>query len=143
VASLKGDSFVSEFIGALTHEHPGISKEASRALAGRAGPIMGQLRSLFPSQSQPHVRKHLFKLLTAQPFWARGIFLLEALRDRDDYIVELGRRTLRDWLVQSRGMATAPNKDELQQLRAALKASAGVLASHEARELEFCLRTYE
>jgi hypothetical protein len=104
---------------------------------------MEQLQSLFRTDSRPHVRKNLFKLLAGQPFWARGIFLFEALRDREEHIVELGRRALRDWLMRSRSMATAPSIGELQQLRNALKASAGMLATHEVRELEFCLQTYK
>jgi HEAT repeat protein len=143
LAALDGDRYVSQFIAALTDEHQGTSNEATRALANRASLLMEQLQSLFRTDSRPHVRKNLFKLLAGQPFWARGIFLFEALRDREEHIVELGRRALRDWLMRSRSMATAPSIGELQQLRNALKASAGMLATHEVRELEFCLQTYK
>lgn len=142
LAALDGDRYANQFITALTDEHPGISNEATRALASRAGLLIEQLLSLFRAELHPHVRKNLFKLLTNQPFWARGIFLFEALRDRDEHIVESGRRALRDWLTRSRNMASAPNRNELQQLRDALKGSAGMLATHEVQELEFCLKTY-
>jgi HEAT repeat protein len=141
LAALDCDRYVNQFIVALADEHPGISNEATRALAVKAHVISEQLRSLFRAELPRHVRKNLFRLLMSQPFWVRGIFLFEALRDRDADIVELGRRGFRNWLTRSRGMAVAPNPAELQQLGDSLKASAGMLAPHEVQELEFCLRT--
>jgi len=143
LAALGGHRYVEEFVAALTDEHPGISNEATRALANRAGLFTERLQSLFRAESRPHVRKNVFKLLINQPFWARGIFLFEALRDRDEHIIESGRRALRDWLMRSRSMATPPNRNELQQLRDSVKASAGMLTSSEIQELEFCLKTYK
>jgi len=143
LAALGGERYVEEFVAALTDEHPGISNEATRALANTAGLFTERLQSLFRAESRPHVRRNVFKLLTNQPFWARGIFLFEALRDRDEQIIESGRRALRDWLMRSRSMATAPNRTELQQLRDSVKASAGMLTSSEIQELEFCLKTYK
>jgi hypothetical protein len=142
LAALDRDRYMPQFLTSLTDEHPGISNEATRALERNSVVVAQELQSLFRTELCPHARKNLFKLLTSQPFWARGVFLFEALRDRDEHIVELGQQTLRDWLTQSRRMATAPNSSELQQLRAALKASAGMLSRHDARELEFCLKTY-
>ena len=142
LAALDRDRYLPEFLTSLTDKHPGVSNEATSALASKTGVVMQELQSLFRGDLSPHVRKNLFKLLTCQPFWARGVFLFEALRDRDEHIVELGQRTLRDWLARSRRMATAPNSSELQQLRVALKASAGMLSRHEAREFEFYLKTY-
>jgi hypothetical protein len=83
------------------------------------------------------------KLLVCQPLWARGVFLFEALRDKDEEIVERGLRGLRLWINQSRRMANAPNSSEVQQLRDALKASAGMLSTREVQELEFALKTYQ
>jgi HEAT repeat protein len=143
LAALGGERYVEEFVAALTDEHPGISNEATRALANRASLFTESLQSLFRAESRPHVRKNVFKLLTSQPFWARGIFLFEALRDRDEHIIESGRCALRDWLMRSRSMATGPNPAELQQLWDSVKASAGMLTSSEVKELEFCLKTYK
>ena len=77
------------------------------------------------------------------PFWARGIFLFEALRDRDEHVVELGLRALQNWLSESRNMATPPTKSDVQQLSNALKASGGMLSKDDVQELEFFLRTYK
>lgn len=142
LAALDRDRYLAQFLTSIADKHPGVSNEATRALANKTGVVIQELQSLFRADLSPHVRKNLFKLLTCQPFWARGVFLFEALRDRDEHIVELGQRTLRDWLTRSRRMATAPNSSELQQLRVALKASAGMLSRDEAREFEFCLKTY-
>ena len=142
LAVLDGDRYVDQFITALTDKHPRISHEATRALASKASLLTERLQSLFQAELPPHVRKNVFRLLMNQPFWARGIFFFEALRDRDEHIVELGRRAFRDWLMRSRSMASAPNPVELGQLNDALKASAGMLAPDEVQELEFCLKTY-
>ncbi len=143
LAALDGDRYVTQFITALTDEHPGLSNEATRALVTRKGVSTEQLQLLFRTESLPHVRKNIFKLLTNQSFWARGVFLFEALRDQDEYIVELGRRAFRDWLTNTRRMAAAPAASEVQQLRNALKASSGMLTPSEVREFEFCLKSYE
>ena len=143
LAALAGDRYVAQFITALTDEHPGLSNEATRALVTRKCVSTEQLQLLFRTELLPHVRKNLFKLLTNQSFWARGVFLFEALRDRDEYIVELGRRAFREWLTNTRHMAAAPAASEVQQLRNALKASSGMLTPSEVREFEFCLKSYE
>jgi len=143
LAALDGDRYVEEFIAALTDNHPGVSNEATRALTNKVALRTEQLLSFFRAELPLHVRKNIFRLLMSQPFWARGIFLFEALRDRDEHIVELGRRAIRDWLMRSRSMASAPTLGELRQLQDALKASSGMLAPHEVQELEFCFKTYK
>jgi hypothetical protein len=76
-------------------------------------------------------------------FWERGVFLFEALRDRDEKIIELGSRALRLWLLKSRNIATPPSKSVLKHLNNALKASAGMLESPDVREFEFLLRSFK
>ncbi len=143
LATLDGDHYLEQFMTALTNSHPGISNEAARALAMRTNTIIDQVNSLFKSPAPAHVRTNLFKLMQNLPFWARGIFLFEALRDRDEHIVELGRRALASWLCDSRNMATPPSKSDVQQLCNALKASGGMLAKHDVQEFEFFLRTHK
>jgi HEAT repeat protein len=143
LAALDGDRNVARFVAALTNEHPGISNEATRALANRTNSILEQLHLLFKSQTTLHARTNLFKLMMNLNFWARGAFLFEALRDRDEQIIELGRRALRSWLLKSRNMATPPSKSEVEQLNNALRASAGMLSAHDVQEFEFLLRTFK
>jgi HEAT repeat protein len=143
LAVLDQDRYVDQFITALTDEHPGISNEATRALASKTALITEQLQELFQAELPKHVRKNVFRLLIRQPFWARGIFLFQALRDRDEHLVELGLRGFRDWLTRSRSMAVGPTPSELRKLHASLKASAGMLAPHEVQELEFCLKSFK
>ena len=141
--TLDGDHYLEHFLTALTNSHPGISNEAARALAKRTNTIIDKVYSLFKSPAPAHVRTNLFKLMQNLPFWARGIFLFEALRDRDEHIVEFGRSALQSWLCDSRKIATQPSKSDVQQLKTALKASGGMLAKHEVQEFDFFLRTHK
>ncbi|HEY3853560.1 MAG TPA: hypothetical protein VGO67_04110 [Verrucomicrobiae bacterium] len=143
LAALDGDRNVPHFLTALTNEHPGISNEASRALDKRTFSILDQLYSIFRSQKTLHVRTNVFKLMMNLNFWERGVFLFEALRDRDEKIIELGSRALRLWLLKSRNIATPPSKSVLKHLNNALKASAGMLESPDVREFEFLLRSFK
>jgi HEAT repeat protein len=142
LAALDRERFVEEFFAALTGGHPGISNEATRALTPGVSLCKDRIRPLFPGEAPPHVRKNLFKLLLRLPFWERGIFLFEALRDRDAHLVELARRALHDWIEQSRSIASGPGRSEVQQIRDALAATKGMLAPHQVRELEFAFETY-
>jgi len=65
------------------------------------------------------------------------------LRDRDDHIIEMGRRALQVWLKKSTNMAAPPSGSEVSELINALKASKGMLALHEHQEFEFLLRTWK
>ena len=143
LATLDGDHYLEHFVTALTNSHAGISNEAARALAKRTNTIIDRVYSLFKSPAPAHVRTNLFRLMQNLPFWARGIFLFEALRDRDEHVVELGLRALQNWLSESRNMATPPTKSDVQQLSNALKASGGMLSKDDVQELEFFLRTYK
>lgn len=143
LATLDGDHYLEHFVAALTNDHAGISDEAARALAKRTNTIIDQLYLLFKNPAPAHVRTNLFILMQNLPFWARGIFLFEALRDRDEYVVELGLQALQNWLSESRNMATPPTKSDVQQLSNALKASGGMLSKQDVQELEFFLRTYK
>jgi HEAT repeat protein len=142
LAALDGDRLVEHFVSALQSEHPGISNEALRALGSRTGTVLDQLHLLFRGETYPHVRKNLFRLLLRLPFWSRGIFLFEALRDRDEHIIELGRHAMQNWLSKSRSMATPPSKSDLQELGNGLRASAGMFPPRDVQEFEFLLRTY-
>lgn len=141
LAALNGDHHVDLFLSDLTHEHPGISNQAARALLGRSHAVSDRLLNIFRHDTHPHVRKNAFGLLRKQAVWASGIFLFEALRDRDEIIVELGRKGLRDWLKRSSSVFVAPTTAEADELRSALKASAGMFSDQELRQLEFCLKT--
>jgi len=141
LAALDGDRQVPRFIIALTGREPGISNEAARALAGRTGAVLDELHGLFRSRTEPHLRKNLFKLLMKLPFWTRGIFLFETLRDQDERIVEMGRSGLRIWLARSRNMPSPPGESDVRQLAAALKASSGMFSPCDIREFEFLLQT--
>jgi HEAT repeat protein len=142
LSDLDGDRNVPRFVAALTCEHAGISNEATRALSDRTSSILDQLRLLFKSQTNLRVRTNLFKLMMNLNFWARGVFLFETLRDRDEQIIELGSRALRNWLTKSRSIATPPSKSDLEQLGNSVRASVGMLASHDVQEFEFLLRTF-
>jgi HEAT repeat protein len=142
LAALDGDRLVARFVAALTSENPGVSNAVTRALLNRTNLIMDQLLLLFRGSLPSHVRKNIFRLMMNLPFWARGVYLFETLRDRDEHIVELGLRALKSWLEKSRNMATPPSHLELGELACGLKASAGMLSSHDLSEFEFLLRTY-
>ena len=107
VAVLDGDNYTEKFLALLASEHPGLSKAAAHAPRGRYALVADQLRALFsPGEAaHAHVRRHVFRLLSAQSFWARGAFLLEAMRDGDTRIVALARQGLAKWRVRSGGMA--------------------------------------
>ena len=143
LATLDGDNHLQRFLAALTNQHPGVSNEATRALAKRTNTIIDLIHMLFNNPAPAHVRTNLFKLTLNLPFWSRGIFLFEALRDRDDHIIEMGRRALQVWLKKSTNMAAPPSGSEVSELINALKASKGMLALHEHQEFEFLLRTWK
>ena len=143
IAILNREAFAQQLLEGLSDQQPGVSREAARGMRPIAGSFHDQLLSLFRSSPLRHVRRNAFLLLLGLPFWKRGIFLFEAIRDFDNQIVTHGQTALRNWTDRSRGMATPPMKNELQQLRDALKASSGMLGEEAVRELEFSFRTLE
>jgi HEAT repeat protein len=143
LAALNVDHCIDELVGCLRDQHPGISNEAARALTKRANSLVDRLQPLFTSEPHLHVRKNVFRLLALQPFWTRGAFLFEMLRDPHEPIVAQARRTLVDWMNRSRSMATAPASAELRQLRQAISNSAASLPVEQLTEIEFCLKAYE
>jgi hypothetical protein len=143
IAVLDGDRHIDQFLTALADNHPGVSNEAARALASRTAMLIDRLQATFRADLPSHVRRNVFRLLMSQPFWARGIFLVEVLKDQDERIVEMARRAFHDWILHSRSMAVAPNSNEIRLFGDALNASAGMLTPYEVQELKFCLKTYQ
>lgn len=141
ISNLTQDMFLEEFLMALSDPHPGVSNEATRALLMRTDLPLEALLDRFRIELNRNVRKNLFRVLEKLPFWKRGLFYFEALRDGDDTIVDLGLRGLRDWLYKSRSMAAVPTSAEFHELRNALNASRGMLDKWQVEELEFCLKS--
>jgi HEAT repeat protein len=120
--------------------HPGVSKEAMRALLGHVNATREGVLELFRNSRHAHVRRNAFTLLRKLPAWSLTLFLFEALRDRDETFVELARQDLRVRLRSSSLTFMKPTKDEASELRSALKASAGMFSEQEMRDIEFCLK---
>ena len=130
------------FLDALTDRSPGVSNAAARALQQRPLMSVAALLGIFRSDSPNFARKNVFRLLCRQPFWAEGIFLFEAVRDRDAAIVDLGLKGLSNRIIRSRGIPSSPTKSELALLWSSLWASAGMLPTQQFRECEFALKSY-
>lgn len=141
LASLDREAYTDRFFRALSDDEPGISNEAARALRPLARRFHDQLLPVFRESRLPHTKRNVFRLLQTLPFWRRGIFLFEAIRDSDEHIVKHALNHLRTWIDRSGGMPTPPSPDELAQLQNALKASSGMLSEKQVQVLNFSFRT--
>ena len=141
ISKLNGESAIGDFTRLLTDASPGVSREASDALRPFCWRVADSVVAIFRTDERLFVRKNCFKLLARQSFWPQDIFLFEALRDSSEEIIALARKAIDGWLYRSRSCATGASAEQLNELRRALKASAGMLTAEQIREIEFLLRT--
>ncbi len=143
LAALDGSRYAVQFFDGVADDHPGVSREATKALISKCRPADTDLAwRLFQTDSRQYVRKASLSIITSAPVWTRGWFIIHALGDRDAVLAEMASGLLRDWLEQTRSMPIGPSKEELSLLKAAATDQSPHLSQPQINELNFCLRSY-
>lgn len=139
-----GDQYVDQVLECVLDPAPGVSAQARKALQARADLVGGSaLWSRFTESSLPHVRKNLLRLITRLSKWESIGFLMQAAGDTDETISALAIQCVGMWNARYNRRQTMPSKQQLLRLEAALAQWGSRLASVEAEQLQFALRTFQ
>ncbi|MBV9927310.1 MAG: HEAT repeat domain-containing protein [Acidobacteria bacterium] len=122
LAKLNGDGHLALFVDALKDETPTVSREARKALAGRATAVGGgRLWDVFSVSSQPHVRRNALHLLARLGKWDGIHYLIRATGDTDERIAEASRLGVVRWLSRFNRSFSAPTPEQVSRLESALR----------------------
>jgi hypothetical protein len=143
LSKLNGRAHLSIFTDALRDEAPGVSREARRALSGKANAVGGEtLREIFTSSPRGHVRRNVLQLFTGLSKWDRLYFLLGAACDDDEEIAEQSRHNIGRWLAQFNRGFTRPSREQLERLSRALEKCGDLLDENTREQLRFSMKGF-
>jgi HEAT repeat protein len=142
IGNLDGDRYAETLLASLGSSDIGISNEATRVLRSRTTLVADHLPEFFRVTNPPHVRANAFRLLLQRPYWERGSFLLESLRDLDQRIAQMAGLAFSAWLSKSTAMATNPTASEVGLIRHQLALSSEFVSKPVRDLLEFTLKSF-
>jgi HEAT repeat protein len=140
---LNGDEHLPVFINALGDVTPAVSREARKALAGRAVAAGGGLLwEMFVASSLPHVRRNILYLLSRSGKWDAIYYLIRAAGDPDVGIAEAGRLGVVRWLSQFNRSFSAPTPEQISRLEGALRERGRLLDESVREQLWFSVKGF-
>lgn len=143
LARLNGDEHLSIFLNALRDETPAVSREARKALTGRAAAVGGaRLWELFSTSSLPHVRRNALHLLSRLAKWDAVYYLIRATADPDVGIASASRLGVVRWLSQFNRSFSVPTPDQVSRLKSALLERAHLLEESVREQLTFSVKGF-
>ncbi|MTH54827.1 hypothetical protein GKZ89_15600 [Bacillus mangrovi] len=144
LAMLDPDSNREAFISLLSHDHPGVSKEARRSLqAALYEDKAEELYRIYKEADAPHSRYQAAVLLCSLSKWASIRYILELYVNEDNpAISRLGQQQAAKWLAGYNRSFTVPSKEQAASVRTALSKYGSGLREWEREQLEFCLKGY-
>jgi HEAT repeat protein len=143
IARLNGDKHLPVFINALGDATPAVSREARKALTGRAVAVGGRLLwEMFGASSLPHVRRNIFYLLSRLGKWDAIYYLIRATGDPDVGITEASRLGVVRWLSQYNRSFSAPTPEQISRLDGALRERGQLLDEGVREQLWFSVKGF-
>jgi hypothetical protein len=136
----QGDQYLSLFMKALVHALPGLSNAGRDALLDRAYILdTGCLAELLQTSPYMHVRKNVLRLLARVGKWTSLPYLIRAICDKDDGIVQMATRLLKRWLLSSNRYFVTPTIEQLAEIQGTLEVCQVGLGEEERRQILFAL----
>jgi HEAT repeat protein len=137
-AKLGGDDSIEQVIERLLDRSPGVSKQASQALARISAPIDAtSLWRLFCESNIVHVRRNVLPLLAALPKWESITYLLLASNDDDEVIAKQARDQVLRWHSMFNRYQALPTLTQLTRLEEALLQARDLLPPHVSDLIRF------
>jgi len=130
-------------MSALEDHVPNISRQALKALSLKTSFLSAaRVWDIFSSTAHVHVKRNALSLIGRFAKWESIAYLIRAVCDADEVIVELSRWAIRRWLIRFNRSFTSPTPEQLARLKDAL-AQCGKLLNEATREqLAFSIKGY-
>lgn len=135
LATLNAKAHLDLFMNALEDEVPAISHHALRALSRHTSMLRAsRVWALFVSTPRPHVKRNALLLIEKFSKWESISYLVRALGETDEDIVDRSGRAVRDWPGSFNRDFSTPSSEQLARFRDALK-KYGELIDEQTRAL--------
>lgn len=143
LARLNGGNHLPLFLTALRDEAPAVSREARKALTGRAAAVGGErLWEICSTSSPPHVRRNALYLLSKLGKWDGIYYLVRAAGDHDVKIAEASRLGVVRWLSQFNRSFTVPTAEQISRFESALRERGHLLGESVREQLWFSVKGF-
>lgn len=143
LARLNEDEHLSVFLTALRDETPAVSREALKALAGRATAVGGErLWEILSALSLPHVRHNALNLISMLGKWDSIYYLIRAAGDHNVRIAEASRLSIVRWLSQFNRSFSVPTPEQISCLEGALRERGHLLGESVREQLWFSVKGF-
>jgi HEAT repeat protein len=140
LAGLNGTAHVDLFCNALKDKVPQVSRQALRALADKTSYISGEkVWEIFDSSSHGHVKRNALSLLERLPKWDSIYYLVKAIGDPDEAVVDMSRFGIKRWLAGFNRTFTLPSGGQVARLNTALEDCDDLLDEETKKQIRFSM----
>ena len=143
LANLNRETHLDVFIEALKDDVPSVSRQGLEALADQ-GFLVSAARAweLFKTAPHDHVKVNALSLIESLSKWDSIGYLVRALCDADEAIVEMSRSGIQRWLARFNRSFSSPTAEQIAKLRSALEECGNRIDEATQEQLWFSLRGF-
>jgi len=139
---LNGKAHLGLFLRALRDEVPAVSRQALVALSDKPALVGGEaIWAILASAETPHVKRNALSLLEKLGKWTNIYYLVKAIRDSDEEIVNLSRSAIHRWLIRFNRSFTQPTANQIEKLSDAIGAAGDLLNEKTKAQLLFSMKS--
>lgn len=143
LAALRPEAHLEIFMSALEDYVPNVSRQAMKSLSGKTASLSAaRVWDIFNSTAHVHVKRNALSLLGRFAKWESIAYLVRAVCDADEVVVELSRLAIRRWLIQFNRSFTAPAPEQLARLKDALEQCGQLLDETTQEQMAFSIKGY-
>jgi HEAT repeat protein len=143
LATLRPNAHPEIFMNALTDEAPRVSSQAVKALRRQHSALnAARLWEIFRSTPDLHVKRNALYLIERCAKWDSIRYLLNALCETDENVIDVGRTAVDGWLGYFNRSFSSPTPDQLTAARDALEKCGHALNETTRERLQFSLKTF-
>ena len=143
LASLRPEAHLELFMSALEDDVPSISQHALKALSRKTASLSAaRVWELFSSKAHAHVKRNALSLIGRFAKWESISYLIRAVCNIDETIVELSRSAIRRWLIRFNRSFTTPTPEQLARFKDALEQCGKLLDEATHEQLSFSIKGY-
>lgn len=143
LAGLRAEAYLEIFMSALEDYVPNISRQALKALSLKTSSLSAaRVWDIFSSTAHAHVKRNALSLIGKFAKWESIAYLIRAVCDVDEVIVELSRLAIRRWLIRFNRSFTSPAPEQLARLKDALEQCGRLLDEATREQMAFSIKGY-
>jgi len=143
VAKLRPDFYIEQYALALHDPSSKVTREAALSLAKKANSIGGsRFWDIYNGCRHFHGRRAILFLISRVTKWDGIAFLIQALADDNESLVELSGDYIRRWFARYNRSSVLPSPDQKARLRDALDRHSLLLNVDARREFETLLKRF-